>query len=91
VIINPTPPPASSLIIFISLGVTAPSSPAKPSQVADLMNRFDNCIPLIVLLSNNLLIRFPLFCPIGNAPGVSSEDTRIRMHNALQLRLDLPD
>jgi hypothetical protein len=42
----------------ISFGVQAPSSAAKPSQVADLTNRFESCMPLISLISNNLLTLF---------------------------------
>jgi len=51
-----TPPLASSVMVAISFGVTAPSSAAIPSQVADLTKRFGKVIWLMLLLSNKFFI-----------------------------------
>ncbi len=48
-------------MVSISFGVTAPSGLAIPSQVADRTKRFASFMPLISLLSNNLLMLFPFF------------------------------
>src|SRR5271157_173748 len=59
--ISLTSPLASSSIISMSLGVTAPSLSPKPSQVADRTNLLASLMPLIEVHSNNSAILIVLF------------------------------
>jgi hypothetical protein len=54
-----TPPFARLTDISMSLRVTDPSSPAKPSQVAERTKRFSSVIALIVVVSNRFAIQSP--------------------------------
>jgi hypothetical protein len=44
-------------MVSTSFGVTAPSSAAMPSQVAERTNRFESSIPLILADSNSLFMK----------------------------------